>query len=373
MTLLGADPSNPPAGDAGTTLTIHEAADRIAKRSEALAAAPAQEPRQRPTAAVAADEPPAVVDEEEGQPNGGEGAPASEAPAEGDGTAEGAANAEAADPTDAGELDLTRKVKVRIAGKEVEVPLSEALAGYSREADYRQKTQALATDRRAADEAKRVATEAADAVKAERQFLANLITNVEQRLYAGLPTDKDMAHLRETDPPKYLLALEDIRSRQAEVEGLKQVAARAVGRNQEEATRATVQTIEEAHADVMESIPELRDRPKAQAFATAMHGMMTEAGFTSDDVARITDPRVVKLVHRAIKDRTDAEAYRKLQARAPATEQRVAEAPRVARPGTAANAATAAEARLRELRNRAAKTGTVNNVADLIAAKSARR
>jgi hypothetical protein len=39
-------------------------------------------------------------------------------------------------------------VRVRVDGEDIEVPLSEALAGYSRQADYTQKTQALAEQQR---------------------------------------------------------------------------------------------------------------------------------------------------------------------------------------------------------------------------------
>jgi hypothetical protein len=55
---------------------------------------------------------------------------------------------DAADETDdddtGDDLDLNREVDVVVAGETKRVKLSEALAGYSREADYRQKTQRLA-------------------------------------------------------------------------------------------------------------------------------------------------------------------------------------------------------------------------------------
>ena len=82
---------------------------------------------------------------------------------------------------------------------------------------------------------------------------------------------------------------------------------------------------------------------------------------------------IVKFVHQAERDRKDAEAYRKLQARNPRTEQRVAEAPRVARPGVAVSRTAVAETRVRDLQKQAAKTGRLDTVAALIAAKTARK
>lgn len=59
-------------------------------------------------------------------------------------------------PVDYLDLDETaydRHVRVKVDGEEVSVPLREALQGYSRTQDYTQKTQALAEQRRQAEEA----------------------------------------------------------------------------------------------------------------------------------------------------------------------------------------------------------------------------
>ena len=82
---------------------------------------------------------------------------------------------------------------------------------------------------------------------------------------------------------------------------------------------------------------------------------------------------IVKFVHQALKDRKDAEAYRKLQSRNARTAQTVAEAPQVARPGAAVSRTAVAETRVRDLQKQAAKTGRLDTVAALIAAKTARK
>lgn len=371
MSLLGAEPSNPSAGDAGTTLTVHEAADRIAKRSEALAAAPAAEPRKRPTAQVAVGEPPPPADDEEDQPDGGEGADAPEAPADGEsGGTEDAGDKDPADPTASDELDLTQKVKVKVGGKEVEIPLSEALSGYQREADYRQKTQALAEDRRAAEEAKRVATEAETAVRAEREQLAHHLNALKTQLLGDMPTQAQMAELERTNPTQYLMTMEQIRRRVAAVQALEGQQQQVLARTEQEAKAARAKATEDGMRKLAEAIPETRDPEKWGKRRGEITALIQGYDYAPGEIAQIVDPRIVRFANDALGWRADAEAYRKLRARQPATEQRVTEAPRVARPGAAASSTTSHEARVKELRNKAAKTGTVNSIADLIAAKT---
>lgn len=370
MTLLGAE-SNPSAGDAGISRSIHEVADRIAKRSEALAQpAAAAEPRQRPTVPATAEP---AAEEETNQPEGGEG-DEPEAPAEGDdGTAEADAGAEDDGEPASAELDLTRKVKVKVGGRELEIPLSEALAGYQREADYRQKTQGLAEERRAAEEAKRAATEHATAVQAERQALAQITNTLKAQLLGQQPTQQQLQQLAQTDPTKYLLTMEQVRQRAAAAQTLDLMAQHAIARTEQEAQAARAHAAQEGMRTLAAEIPEAADPQRWASVQADIRSLIQGQGYSAEEIAQIVDPRIVKFAHQALAWKKDAEAYRKLQARKPATEQRVVEAPRVVRPGTAVPAAAVAESRLKELRNKAAKSGTVNSIADLIAAKTQRR
>lgn len=85
---------------------------------------------------------------EGGEPSPGEAGPQSGTPG-GDGqtieTEQG--NREYFDPTDYAD----RYVRIKVAGEDHEVPLQEALSGYSRTADYTRKTQELAQQRQQAE------------------------------------------------------------------------------------------------------------------------------------------------------------------------------------------------------------------------------
>lgn len=278
--------------------------------------------------------------------------------------------AEAAALAALGDGDLDRLVRVRVAGREVEIPLREALAGYSRESDYRQKTQGLAQERRGHQAA-------VQQVAAERAHLAGLVSAIERQLIGSLPKEEQLAELRQTDPNQYLLTMEDIRSRLGWLQGLKAQAVAAQRRSaveaaqQAQAARARAQTA--AREQLFAELPELQEASVRETLGRGLREALTEVGYTERDIAGIADPRVVKFIHRALKDRTDADAYRKLQARGPQTEQRVADAPRVARPGTAATPQAVAETRVKDLRNKAARSGRVDDIAALIAAKNMRR
>jgi len=360
MSLLG-DDSNPATGEAAPALTLEQAAERIRNKAEQ------PEPRERPTAQAAEDDQATEDQTDGGEPEEGE------APADGEATDAAADSDEAEDDARADDLDLTRKVKVKVNGKEVEIPLSEALAGYQREADYRQKTQAAAEQRRAAEEAKREADEHAAAVQAERQHLAQVANAYKTQLLGSLPTEAQLAHLKQTNPTQFLITMEDIRGKVAQVQAIDAQIGQVHARTQAEAEAARQRAAEEGLKAVAEAIPEFKDPEKRKAVQAELRTVLQETGYSDQEIAQIVDPRIVKFVHQALKDRKDAEAFRRLQSRNARTAQTVAEAPQVARPGAAVSRTAVAETRVRDLRNRAAKSGRVNDIAALIAAKTAGR
>lgn len=362
MSLLGDVTSNPATGEGAPALTLEQAAERIRNKAEQ------PEPRERPTAQTAEDDQATEDQTDGGEPDEGE------APADGEATDEAADSEEAADETDEPEAEnLDRKVKVKVGGKEVEVTLREALAGYQREADYRQKTQAAAEERRAADEAKRVATEHAAAVQAERQHLAQIANAYKTQLLGSIPTEAQLAHLKQTNPTQFLVTMEEIRGKVARVQAIDAEVGQALQRTEAEAQAARQKAAEEGLKAVAEAIPEFKDPEKRRAVQAELRTALQVAGYGDQEIAQIVDPRIVKFVHRALKDRKDAEAYRKLQSRNARTAQTVAEAPQVARPGAAVSRQAVAETRVRDLQKQAAKTGRLDTVAALIEAKTARK
>jgi hypothetical protein len=358
MSLLS-ESANPAEGAPGEALTVAQAADRIANK----AAQP--EPRERPTAPTADDEQATADQTDGGEPEEGE------APA--DGEAETEAETSEDDSEDETPDDNDREVTVKINGKDVKVKLSEALAGYQREADYRQKTQAAAEERRAADEAKRVATDEAARVQAERQHLVTYTDHLKAQLLGSIPTEAQLAELRRTNPTQFLITMEDIRGKVARVQGLEAQAQQAAARNEQDRVIARERATEAGLKALQDEIPDLKDPVKLKALQTEIAEDLTKAGYTGKELAELVDPRIVRRMRQAILDAKDAAQWRALQARSGKTSQRVAEAPQVARPGAAVSRTAVAETRVRDLRNKAARSGRVDDIAALIAARTAGR
>lgn len=96
--------------------------------------------------------------------------------------------------------DLGNKhVKLTVDGEEIDVPLREALSGYSRQADYTRKTQELAEQRRQAEEAMRVYEAMQASPGLTVQVLANRAgMSVED--YLGLTPSQQQAAVESNEP-----------------------------------------------------------------------------------------------------------------------------------------------------------------------------
>ena len=85
--------------------------------------------------------------------------------------------------------------RVKVQGQELEVSLDELKSGYSRDSDYRQKTHALAEERRMLDEQKKSLSQSYDGKLKE---LTDLIGAAES--YIGQSSKEDLQKMYEEDP-----------------------------------------------------------------------------------------------------------------------------------------------------------------------------
>jgi len=110
------------------------------------------------------------------------------------------------------QFDEDPMVPVNVAGVEQEVPLSELIRGYSREADYTRKTQSLAEERKAVEqERSQLMLASREAVERSAQLAAQL----QQELQANQPDANRLARLRIENPGEYAAQMEDMRRKQA--------------------------------------------------------------------------------------------------------------------------------------------------------------
>lgn len=118
---------------------------------------------------------------------------------------------ELASEEDEEEFDLDPAVPVTVAGVEQEVPLSELIRGYSREADYTRKTQSLAEERKAIEqERSQLMLAGRESVERASQLAAQLQSEIQQ----NQPDANELARLRIQDPGEYAARITDLQRKQ---------------------------------------------------------------------------------------------------------------------------------------------------------------
>lgn len=358
-----ASPAVPEASGEG--MSLDDIVARIAAKSEPQAPEPpADQPaaEDEPDATDEADTPEPTTDDGEGdEPE------ASQDEADDD-TGETEDDPEADGPDDA-EVDLDRKVKVKIDGKEHEVTLRELRDNYSFHSRNAREAQRIADERKAFDEERQTIEHERKAVRDERLYLSSLVNTVKGALVAHLPTPQQLEQLRVSNPQQYLLVKDEVERAQRFVAGLEHQARQTLERSAAETQAEIAQRLRRSAEELRKAIPELAEAGKGEAFARDVREVLRSAEYSDQEIGGISDHRVLKLLHRLITAERKAAELDRLKAKRPAVERRVAQAPRSAKPGVAVSADERARGRIQDIQKRAAKTGRVADVAALIAAK----
>jgi hypothetical protein len=242
--------------------------------------------------------------------------------------------------------------EVKVDGEPVLVDLAELKAGYSRDADYRRKTMALADERRAFE------TES-QSVQADRQrYIQGLqqVTAALQQLQ-GEP-DWDQLH-HDLPADEFLQRKADWERSRAHLEKLQRHQAEEL-QAAHEAQAATYQKYLRTEQDKLyAAIPEWSDATKAKAEREALIAGAKHYGYTEQEVQTVAD-------HRAILILRDALKYRELH-REPNVQTRTKVSTiKPAKPGTPERPRP--NEKQQKLLERAAQTGRGRDAMDAIAA-----
>ena len=195
-------------------------------------------------------------------------------------------------------------VKVKVNGEEVEVPLSEALKGYSRTEDYKAKTMALADERRVFDQAK--ATVETDV---RSQYANELRQNIAEfeALDPVLSEARqiDWDKLKAEDPATFVQYSDAVNARLAFIEQHRgKLAQFEQDRVQNQAAQAQAETalrMDIAANKIVELMPELKEGNAFQQFATDNIGYLRETGFTPEEISDAIDDRALIMADKARK------------------------------------------------------------------------
>lgn len=218
------------------------------------------------------------------------------------------------------EVPQPRKLRLKYRGEEKEVDETEAVELAQKGYDYTQKSQALAKEREElASKAK------AEQENARKQYETRLTeySQLVMKLADQEALNADLSKLAETDPAKAL----QLRLRRDQiVETLQAVRSeqqRLANERQNEAREAYAKTVREAVETLQRDVPGWSQDLYGKVLKTGL-----DYGLRQEEVNAIADPRLIKVLN-------DARQWREFQAAKPkAVEKRVAEVPKVQKPGT---------------------------------------
>ena len=216
--------------------------------------------------------------------------------------------------TESQEIQEPSLHRVKVQGQELEVSLDELKSGYSRDSDYRQKTHALAEERRMLDEQKTSLSQSYDGKLKE---LTDLIGAAES--YIGQSSKEDLQKMYEEDPTQAAKIDFQQRQQRESFNKLKQ-QAEVVKLQQYN------QYLDEQKRLAATKIPEYSDPVKGVTFKNQMKNTLSEYGFNDQEIGSLADHRFLMVLR-------DAMEYKNLKSK-PVTNKKVTTAPKVVKSGT---------------------------------------
>lgn len=206
---------------------------------------------------------------------------------------------------------------VKVQGQEMEVTLDELKAGYSRDSDYRQKTHSLSLDKKQFEDERNVLRQQYDMKLRElNEAIASAESLTRQQIDPA-----ELQKLYEEDPTQ--AAKIDFQYRQQQ-DRINQAKARA----KEAAQQQYNQYLAEQRRLAQERIPEFSDPNKSDAFRSGVKNTLKSYGFSDQEIGSLADHRMLMVIK-------DAMSYRGLRNSKPIVQKKVANAPKVIKPGVA--------------------------------------
>ena len=257
------------------------------------------------------------------------------------------------------ELEEPSLHRLKVNGQEIEVSLDELKAGYSRDSDYRQKTHSLGMEKRDLEVQKNSLRQSYDAKLQElNDLLATADATVRQQQGSA-----DLQKLYEEDPTQAAKLDYQLRQQSRAIEDMKSKAREAQIKQYNE----FLETQKELAAT---KIPEYSDPNKADQFKINMRNSLRGYGFSDDEIGTMAD-------HRFLMVAKDAMSYQTLKDKRPIVQKKVANAPKVVKPGVAKSTTSSGREQIRNKIGKLRKTGNINDassaILDIINLKSQQR
>jgi hypothetical protein len=169
--------------------------------------------------------------------------------------------------------------EVIVNGEKQSVKQSELLASYSREADYRQKTEVLARDVEQIHEF-------AGALNERRGHADNLVQMAEDLITSLIPTDAEWAALKKNNPQAFIDAQEQWQGFIGKANEIKAKRDEANGHKTEEQTAEYTRYVREENRKLFDKLPQLRNKKVQEQFSAKIFAYGKKMGYTPDELAK---------------------------------------------------------------------------------------
>ena len=182
---------------------------------------------------------------------------------------------------------------VKVNGQELDVTLDELRNGYSRDADYRQKTEELSHQR------KQFQSES----EKQRQDYSQKLNELNQRLSAAQVdlnaeiNSADLDKLYDEDPTEAARVERKLKKKQ---DALNQ----SLQHTQVEQKQQFESYLQDQQRKLVSKMPDFSDPAKASNLKANMKSTLNNYGFNDQEVAQVYDHRIVMLVNDAMKYRS---------------------------------------------------------------------
>ena len=237
--------------------------------------------------------------------------------------------------------------KVKVNGQEFDVTLDELRNGYSRDADYRQKTEELSNQR------KNFQSES----EKQRQDYSTKLSEVNRLMSVAqqqLQTEinsADLEKLYEEDPAEAARIEHRLRRKQEKLNS-------AMAKTQSEQKKQFDSFLQDQQRKLIAKMPEFSDPAKASNLKASMKNTLNNYGFNDQEIAQVYDHRIVMLVNDAMK-------YRSLQKAKPNIAKKISKPGKVFSSGVKQSKADVNYKARKEKLSRLKKSGSVKDATSI--------
>jgi hypothetical protein len=250
---------------------------------------------------------------------------------------------EASDPQD-------QLVTVVIDGKEQQIPLKEAVAGYQRQADYSRKTMAVSEMR------KQVEAEA-NQIQQERAQYAQLLGALQQQLQETVQREPDWERLYAEDPLEYVRQKDLYRENQERFQAASAEQQRVMSMMQQSQVQQLKEVVKQGREQLSDKIPAWKDTARWEQDRVKLRSYaQKELGYGEEEVSQVYDPRAVVALYKAMR-------FDEIMAKRPAPNAQTG--PKPMRAGSPQTAPARRTSEITRQKQRLAQTGSVKDAAKL--------